>query len=136
MTKKSYATAKGRRNTAQFISIPHTCLDHPNFTRLSTKAIRLLIDVTRQYNGFNNGDLSITFSKLKKRGWKSEGTLNRAKKELLHFQWITRTRVGPTIRSTILYALTFHNIDYCKGKLDVKPTGSSLGSWKIKTELL
>ena len=135
MAKNSYAKSKGRRAQGRFIALPLHCLEHENFIRLSAKGTKLFVDLCSQYNGFNNGDLSVAFSIMQKRGWKSKETLFLAKEELLHYGWITCTRAGMMPRVTNLYALTFYAIDECKGKLDVASTIAPPGDWKKTTDL-
>ena len=127
---KSYSKAKGRKESGRFTALPHRCLDHENFTNMTHKGVRLFIDVAAQYNGHNNGDLCITFSMMKKRGWGSKQTLYLAIDELLHYGWIVRTRIGGLNKTPHLYVLTFHSIDECGGKLDIKPTKVASGNWK------
>lgn len=126
----SYAKAKGRSERGRFVALPHRCLEHINFTRLTPKAVKLFIDLSLQYNGRNNGDLTTAFSVLRKRGWRSSETLYLAIDELLHYGWITRTRIGGLNRIPNLYALTFQAIDDCGGKLGVNSTITPPGNWK------
>ena len=104
-------------------------MEHENYIRLSSHAKVLLWEFCLRYNGYNNGDLCAAFSVLKKRGWRSKGTLSRALKELQEYGWIRVTRVGGKHRCA-LYALTFQAIDECKGKLDVASTTVASGDWK------
>lgn len=123
--------AKGRRESGKFISLPHACLIHKNFIALSGYAIKLLIDLYMNYNGFNNGDFCCTWSMMKERGWRSESTLNKALKELLYYGWIVCSRQGGRNKAS-LYAVTFQAIDECKGKLDCSETRTALGYWKVR----
>jgi hypothetical protein len=87
-----------------------------------------------QYNSRNNGDFSAPWSQMKKRGWRSPGTLNRAIKELIYYGWIIRSRVGG-LNKCSLYAVTFQAIDDCNdrngnSKLDIASTITSPGYWK------
>ena len=82
---KSYAKAKGRSGGGRFVGLPYKCLGHINFTRLTPKATKLFIDLSVQYSGYNNGDLTAAFTIMKKRGWKSKETLRLAIDELLHY---------------------------------------------------
>lgn len=104
-------------------------MDHENYIGTSANAIRLLLDLARQYNGRNNGDLSATFSVMRKRGWTSKGTIERMIKELLDRGWICVTRPGGKHRPT-LYAVTWLPIDDCDGKLDVAETRIPSNEWK------
>ena len=126
----SYSKAKGRREGGRFIALQYRCLEHKNFTRLTPKATKLFIDLSIQYNGRNNGDLTAAFTVMKKRGWNSKETLRLAIDELLHYGWIICTRIGGLNRMPNLYALTLHAIDDCGGKLDVSPTNTPSGNWK------
>jgi len=82
-----------------------------------------------QYNGFNNGDFCCTWSIMKKRRWRSQATLNKAKKELIYYGWIICSRHGGKNRCS-LYAVTFKAIDECKGKLEIPETVTAPGTWK------
>lgn len=135
MSKRDRIKIKGRRESGSFVAIPHDCLNHPNFTALSPKAVKLLFDMAAQYRGNNNGDLCVTWSLMKKRGWGSEDTLNKARKELLHYGWIALCRQGGRNQAS-LYCLTWKSIDECKGKLDVQPTVTALGYWKNPAQSL
>lgn len=89
---------------------------------------KLLLDLLAQYNGFNNGDLCITWSVMKNRRWNSRTTLQNAKQALLDRGLIVCTRPG-TRRRCALYALTLYDIDECKGKHDAMPTSAPLSLW-------
>ena len=99
------------------------------YANLSYKAIKLLIDVLEQYNGNNNGDLCITMSVMKKKGWRSSGTLHSAKNELRDKGWIVLTRQGGRHKCS-LFAVTMHPIDECGGKLEVRSTRTASNLWK------
>jgi len=126
---RSREKIKGRSEKISFAGLPKRCMSHENYINLSAYSRSLLIEFCYLYNGYNNGDLSAAFSVLKKRGWKSKGTLSRAIKELLEFRWIIKSRQGGKNRCS-LYALTFHAIDECKGKLDIPSTNVAPGDWK------
>jgi hypothetical protein len=121
--------AKGRRDGGTYFGLPHALMDHQNYLRLSAKAVKLLNDIGRQYNGFNNGDLCATFKLMKKRGWVSKSTLCDALEELIHYGMIVLSRQGGRHMPS-LYALTWQPIDECKGKLDIKATIVAPGIWK------
>jgi DNA-binding PadR family transcriptional regulator len=114
---------------SSYFGLPNAVLNHENYLRLSAKAVKLLIDLGEQYTGFNNGDLCATWSMMQKRGWKSRNTLYKALKELLHYGLIIKSRQGGK-HAASLYALTWKQVDECKGKLDIKSTKSPPGYWK------
>jgi len=127
--KRDRLKAKGRREGGTFIAFPHACFNHANYIELGAYAIKLLFDLYGNYNGNNNGDFCCTWSMMKKRKWKSESTLSKARKELLYYGWIICSRHGGRNRAS-LYAVTFQPIDNCKGKLDIKETVTAPANWK------
>lgn len=129
MSKKSYAKNTGRSETRSYTGIPHQLTDTRKYRSLSGNAKALMWDVASQYRGKNNGDLCLTFSVMKKMGWKSAATVYRAKEDLIKAGFIMVTRQGGRNCPT-LYALTWYGIDECNGKLDIKPTQIAPGTWK------
>ena len=120
---------KNRKEKGSFSSIPHQVTNSDNYRSLSYTATKLLLDTIARYNGKNNGDFDYTLTTMKSWGWKSNDTIARAKNELLIKGWIVLTRQGGRNKCN-LYALTIHAIDYCNGKLDVKPTERASAKWK------
>ena len=106
MTKR-----KQKRRDGGFVRMPKAILRNPNFVMLSPYANKLLLDLCEQYNGSNNGDLCATWSMMKKRGWKSNATLDITKRELLYYGFIVETQQGG-LNLPSLYALTWFDIDY------------------------
>ena len=86
----------GRQTTHSFVRFPHELLNHRNFSTLSPRATKLLIDIASQYNGRNNGDLCAPLSKMRNRGWNSSDQLFKAKKELEGKGLIRVSRQGGT----------------------------------------
>jgi hypothetical protein len=129
MVNKSYAKSKGRGEVRSFTSIPHQLTDTRKYRSLTGNAKALLLDISSQFRGKNNGDLCATFSVMKSMGWKSASTLYYSKKELLEAGFIMVTRQGGRHCPT-LFAITWKPIDDCNGKLAVKPTNIPLGTWK------
>jgi hypothetical protein len=130
MAKDKRARHKGRKTSGGFMQIPYVVYDCPNFHGLSAHARRALLDVLRKYNGYNNGDLSLTWTTAHRLGWRSRETLEKALAELVHFGMIIRTRQGGLNRAN-LYAFTWREIDDCKGKLDVGATRTATGQWRV-----
>jgi hypothetical protein len=116
--------AKGNRES--FAGIPRKVIDHPDYQATNCTARALLLDLAYQYRGHNNGDLTTAIGTLKRRGWKSRSTIDRAKAQLLKNGLILETRAGrfsnPGAKPS-LYALTWRKIDDCYGvRLDVPVT--------------
>lgn len=126
---------KGRRSDHSYLGIPHYILRSPEFGAIGPWPLKLLIELSANYNGKNNGDLSAAFSILERRGWNSPGTLNAAIKSLLSNGWLIRTRTGGRNRCA-LYAVSWWPVDDCEGKwLEVKAETKPSHHWQ-KTESL
>ena len=126
---------RDNRERGRFLALPHAVLTSAAYLSLSPHGIKLLIDLGAQYNGRNNGDLCAAWKLMRPRGWRSEETLAKAKKELLRTQLIVETRKGWRPNRASLYALTFFALNYCAGKLDFAPAGFPYGAWKLMDRL-
>lgn len=129
MKQRSRSKHKGRQESGPFLALPRAVLNSENYRALSAKAVKLLVDLGSQYSGSNNGDLSAAWRLMQPRGWRSRDTLTMALAELLQFGLIEKTRQGGK-NCCSLYAVTWHAIDDCKGKLDVAPTRVASGLWR------
>lgn len=130
---KARLRQKNRREGGRVAVLPHECMDHPNYIGLSIKARAVLMELIRQFNGYsNNGDLCLA-EKLMRPRCLARNTVERARDELEQRGWIVKTRQGSRDNRPNLYALTFHPIHDCKGKLDVSPTTAPLNFWKTGT---
>ncbi|WP_231940885.1 hypothetical protein [Acidihalobacter aeolianus] len=110
-------------------------METAKYRGLSASARALLLELSFQFKGGNNGDLGAGWALMRDRfGWRSPGTLARAKAELIGAGFITVARQGGRNRCS-LYALTWQPIDDCldrdgASKLDIKPTRTPLGTWR------
>jgi hypothetical protein len=111
-----------------FLRLPIAVLCSPKYRTLSSSAIKLLLDIGVQYNGKNNGDLCAAWKVMQPKGWKSEATLNKAKKELLAAGFIAVTRVGRLPNLCSLYGITWQPLNPSP-KLDIGPNGFPVGEW-------
>ena len=119
----------GRKGNGKFLGIPHHVLESPAYNALDGWSVKLLVDIGKQYTGYNNGDLSAPFSTLKKQGWRSPSTLNKSLKRLQEVGLIQLTRQGGKNHCS-LYAITWHPINDCKGKTDIVETKQASNNWK------
>jgi hypothetical protein len=105
------------------------------FVALSPHAVKLLIDVAAQYRGDNNGDLSLAWKLMKPRGWRSEATLHKVKRELLEAGFLYETRKGQRPNLCSLFALTWHPLD-ASDKFDPgAKAGFTRGEYRFKVPL-
>jgi hypothetical protein len=85
--------AGGKASHANFIGIERCVADSEAFISLSQLATKLYVDLRRQYNGRNNGDISIADSVLKPYHW-SHSSVHKGLTELIEHGLILRTRKG------------------------------------------
>lgn len=130
--KDKWKDAASKRDGGRFFAIPDSVLNGAAYISLSAHARMLLFDLYAQYKGNNNGDFCAAYSMMKLRGWKSQHTLQKAKKELLEVELICETRKGARPNKASLYAVTWHALDDCGGKLDISPRGFNRGAYRLK----
>ena len=115
------ANGRGKRKTASgresggFVALPWSVLDSPSYARLSHVAKSLLLEIARQFVFDNNGRLLCSRNYLSKRGWRSNDTINRAKRELLDGGFIYETVRGHRPNRASWYALTWQTLDKLPG---------------------
>lgn len=129
---KRFKDAKEKRDGTGFVAFPYDVLRGAAFLSLSAYAVKLLMDIASQYRGNNNGDLCAAWKVVKPRGWKSEATLNKEKKELLASGLIYETRKGARPNKCSLFALTWFALDECGGKLEISVQSFPRGAYKQK----
>lgn len=100
-----------KREQGWHLAIPHDFINSNLFARLSSSAKVLVYDVGVQYKLDNNGQLRATFEKLKHRGWGSEATLFKARRELEEAGVLFETRKGGRPNRATWYAMTFWDLD-------------------------
>lgn len=128
-----------KRAKEPIAAIPLRVMRTRKFAALSAWAVRLLLELTSQYNLYNNGDLMAAYSVLKDRGFNSKATLNRAIRDLLDSGMIVMTRQGGKNQCS-LYALSWQPINHCpdkrtkQHKLDVAETTIPPGTWQDDSE--
>lgn len=111
-----------------FLMLPAELLNCPKYRALSARSVKLLIDIGSQYNGKNNGDLCAAWKVMKPKGWRSEQTLNEAKKELLQAGFIAETRKGRRPNLCSLYGITWKPLNPSP-KFDIQPFAFPMGAW-------
>ena len=122
-----------RSRKERFLGIPLSVFETEAYRSLKASSVKMLVDLAKQYNGYNNGDFTAAYSVLKKHGWKSKGTIQSAIKELIDKGFIVRTRnarfQNPNA-TCALYGVTWRTIDACNDKLDIRPTKIPTNNFK------
>jgi hypothetical protein len=93
MKLRALERTHGRASHANFIGIPRAVADSLAFTSLTPLARALYVDLRRQYNGRNNGDICAADGLLGQYGW-AHSTIHKLLKELVEHELIKKTRQG------------------------------------------
>lgn len=102
---------KGSKYNEPFVGIVRSVFESPAFVKLSPHACKLLLELVGQYRGDNNGNLTVAWSVVSKRGWRSRTTLWRCKAELIEAGFVYVTRNGRMPSTCELLALTWFSLD-------------------------
>lgn len=98
-----------------FVALPWDVLDSAAYSRLSGSAVRLLLELGRQFVRDNNGRLLTSMAYLSKRGWTSAGTVTNAVRELEAAGFIHQTVKGHRPNKASWWAVTWQNLDRIQG---------------------
>ncbi|MBI2278306.1 MAG: hypothetical protein HYU74_13225 [Dechloromonas sp.] len=128
---KNARRAKAARDGSRFLALPHVVMDSEAFRNLSGPALRLLLDIARQYDGDNNGRLVACSNYLRTRGWSSQDTASRARKELEASRLIVETRKGMRPNRATWYALTWLSFDWSQD-MDMPRNQFRRGAYLVK----
>ncbi len=85
---------KLKKNAGRFAGVPHSILLTDAYTKLSALSKALLLEIAAQYDGNNNGYLSLTRNDLKVRGFNSPSSNQKAIEALVESSFITKTIQG------------------------------------------
>lgn len=103
---------KTSRDGGRFLALPHSLMASESYKNLSHPAVRLLLDIGMQFNGENNGQLLCCMKFLLKRGWNSNDTVLRARRELLDSGFLFETRKGARPNKAAWYAVTWLSLHW------------------------
>jgi len=110
--------------------IPLTLLRHPNMVSLSPYGHKLILDLGKQYTGYNNGYLCAAWSLMSEQGWNSPTTLHKAMLECEYYGILARTQSGG-LNKPNLHAFTWRRIDEKADRpLAIGPTSAPSNAWK------
>lgn len=127
-SKRARVTGKGAGHS--FIALPHHMLESEAWGSLSPHAVKVIIEAARHFKGDNNGDFSLPWSRMRRRGWKSKSTLSAAIHEAVQAGFLERSRFGTRNHICALYAITWKPIDECGGKLQIPATKVASNAWR------
>lgn len=102
------ANAKGRsKGNEQFVPIPYNMARSIAWRSLSGPAVKVYIELRSRFNGFNNGELSLSMDEAKHLLGLGKSTIARALKDLAERGFIAVTRPGQWYgRLATTYAVT------------------------------
>ncbi|CAN5550482.1 hypothetical protein BH11PSE7_BH11PSE7_30270 [soil metagenome] len=126
---KSYKRSKDKRDGDRYVALPHVVIDSPSFRALGFAARALLIDISRQYTGSNNGRLVACVSYLKPLGWTSHDTVSRALASIKEAGLLVETRIGMRPNRAAWFALGWYSLDVTDG-IDIDPKTYRTGQYK------
>lgn len=113
--------ANGRGSgKGQFFRALHAIFDHPDYIALSKSSRAFLWDMSRQYNGYNNGNISAAPAIMERMGWDKKTAL-RCRKELEARGWIVVTRYPRARKEPVLYRFSWLDVDVWAGKPYLDP---------------
>ena len=131
MAKTSLKEIKHKRDGGggAVLIVPHVVLYSAAYLTLSGRAIKLLYDLTMQYNTYNNGALLASWRYMsEKRGWTSADQLAKAKAELIEKLLVVQTVQGLLPNKASWYGLTWLALDNIKG-LEITPNNWPRGAY-------
>jgi len=117
---KKFKGNRDKRDGRQFVPLPHVVLESPGYRLATYPARALLIDIAMQYTGFNNGKLVACAKYLKAKGWNSNATIVRARRDLIDCGLLIETRKGARPNKAAWFALSWLDLDQGQG-LDIDP---------------
>jgi hypothetical protein len=116
---------RGKKNVGRFAGLPIWIITSAVYVSLSPLSKALLYELAGQYNGNNNGYLSLTREDLRRRGFRTPASNQKAIETLMEVGLITRTREGGICRgknACNLYTINWQPPDELKDKpFDVQP---------------
>lgn len=96
----------------EFQPIPKDVLRMKEFQDLPASSKALMLDLMGQYDGRNNGKLCPAFEVMRRTGWVSKGTVQRAKDALVDTPFAVLTRMGHPPRTVDWIGFTWWKLDY------------------------
>jgi hypothetical protein len=123
--KKQLSEAE-RDAPGQFFRLPYSVIRSKQFQECNGIGIKLLCTLLLQYNGRNNGDISIASKIMQSYGWKDKRKLRLGLNALIGNELLVLTRQGGR-HCCSLYAFSWLRINACEDrdgntKLDVPDT--------------
>lgn len=125
---------RGRKNGHSFLMLPHFVIQSPQWRALGGNAIKFLVELASEYDGSNNGDLSLTRKTALKRGWRSGETRDKAADEAVAAGFALLTRQGHK-GACSLYAITWQPIDDVGKGVMYPPSRTAPRLWETRAPL-
>ncbi|MBN6070557.1 hypothetical protein HYE53_05550 [Aggregatibacter actinomycetemcomitans] len=132
----SYPKSKARSGKGAFIGILKNISNSRQFRHLSGNETKVFLHLYAEYNGSNNGNLTLPYNKASKELNLSRQLLSRTLKSLECKGWIVKSREGQRGREgqISLYAVTIEPVDeVLKNGVrvhDLPPTKTASHKWR------
>lgn len=117
MSRSQWQKAKGRNPNGRFAQIPRRFLMSPAISTLPNLAFRLLVVAAAEFNGHNNGDISLARPILAQYGVARSGAVQKAIERLRERGLLIQTRQGG-LGLCSLYALAWQHLSEKTEKFD------------------
>jgi len=85
---------KGRNKHAPFVMIRRDIYSSASFRDLSNIAVRIFLEIRRRFNGFNNGEISLSCREAATVAHCGKGTAQKALRELMDHGLIKKAHEG------------------------------------------
>ena len=127
---------KRRAGGGRFVRLPHYLLHSDAMRDLPHSAFRVLVVLTMEFNGKNNGALGLTCDQAQTYGIRSKNTLYRGFEDLERRGLIEQTypasRVPPR---PAMYALTWLPVDETKYTKPTRTSTNAFQAWRAEKQL-
>lgn len=92
--KNRKVNAKGRNGTEQWVPISYVMVRSPAWRSLSGPAVKVWVEIRSRFNGWNNGDLSVSLDEASRLLGMGKATAKRAFAELEEKGFLKMTKLG------------------------------------------
>jgi hypothetical protein len=115
MKPKGNKGSGSKRDSGKFVALPNHIIKCAGFRKIGYASRSLLIDISLQFTGNNNGRLVACSKYLTPLGWNSHATITRSLRELLEAGLLIQTRLGMKPNRAAWFAIPWQQLDESAG---------------------